>query len=416
MSEVTDDLFESYAADQQREAEERSSKSSGKSDFTFEVIKWTGLQTNDIKLVRAYGGPPNSEVDEFTAKTVRVAWIYGDDKKKFRCILPEAADAPDHLLWNIIARVKRSDWVDGVRTNPVKDQLPEIFNIVDRNGFTSKDPSFIFDKGWTGRNVLLMNVLDRELMDWHKENKHTALVSRNIGVGKDGTEFPEIGVPSYGFSGALGNLFKFYGSWEKYDIGITRTGLKEAPYRVVNASKYIEETGDKSSLVSSEPLTEEERAYTQYDLNKLFQITNYTKIYNHLKGKIARIDAALDTNFLEELKFLVDKEKEARTEKLAEEKLKEVKGESPTSPPEEKVPAAAPTRQRTVVKGNDFSKLGGWSSLSQEEKDGIESVDFSTNPVTITYKEEDAVILACPECAVPGPDTYNVCANCGLEF
>ncbi len=411
MSEVTDDLFEQYAQDQQREAEERSSKSGGKSNFVFEEVKWTGLQTNDIKLVRALGGPPNSAVDEFTAKTIRVAWILGDDKKKFRCILPEAADAPDHLLWNIIARVKGSEWVDGQRIVPVERDFPEIFNLVNKNGIDKKERSYIFDKGWTGRNVLLMNVLDREQMDWHKENKHSMLVSRNIGVGKDGTLFPEIGVPSYGFSGALGNLFKFYGSWEKYDIGITRTGLKEAPYRVINASKYIEETGDKASLVNDDPLTDEERAYEQYDLNKLFQLTTYTKIYNHLKGKIARIDAALDTNFLDELKFLVDKEKAERVEKQTEVKQAEING---TVVEESKV--EAPTRTRTVIKGNDFSKLGGWDRLSQEEKDGIENVDFTTTPVTITYTNKDVVLLACPDCAVPGPDTYNVCAACGLEF
>ena len=190
---------------------------------------------------------------------------------------------------------------------------------------------FMFEKGWTGRNVLLMNVLDREQMEWHKENKHSMLISRNIGVGKDGTEFPEVGVPSYGFSGALGNLFKFYGSWEKYDIGITRTGLKEAPYRVINATKYIEETGDKSDLVLEAPLTDEERAYEQYDLGKLFQLTNYTKIYNHLKGKIARIDATLNTKFLDDLKFLVDKEKKERVEKQTEAKQAEVNGETTTT-------------------------------------------------------------------------------------
>ncbi len=412
---MEDSLFEKYAEEQQKEAEERSSKSSGNSNFTFEVVKWAGLETNNIKIVRAYGGPPNSAVDEFTAKTVRVSWIIGDDGTKFRCILPEAADAPDHILWNIIARVKRADWVDGVKTIPVADQHPEIFNIVNKNGLDSKDRSFIFDKGWTGRNVLLMNVLDREQMDWHRENKHTVLLSRNIGVSKDGKEFPEIGVPSYGFSGALGNLFKFYGSWEKYDIGITRTGLKEAPYRVINASKYLEETGEKSSLVSADALTDEERAYEQYDLAKLFQFTKFTKIYNHLKGRIAKIDAVLDTNFLTELKFLVDKEKEERAEQKTMENREQNIGS------ETEVKKAPVVRQRaTVAKSapdeTKFDTLPGWNALSSDEQNAIESVDIVNGSAVITYKDKDAILLACPECNSPGPESFTACASCGLVF
>ncbi len=429
---LDDDLFAQYAQQQQKEAEQRAAKGSGNSNFSFETIKWSGLQTNNIKIIRAVGGPPNSTIDEFTAKTIRVSWIIGDDKKKFRCILPEAADAPDHLLWNIIARVKGSEWVEGQRVVPVERDFPEIYNIVHKNGLSKADRSWIFDRGWTGRNVLLMNVIDREMQQWHQENKHTALLSRSIGIGKDGAEFPETGVPSYGFSGLLANLFKFYGNWEKYDIGITRTGLKEAPYRVINASKYIEETGDKGSLVSNEPLSDEERNYERYDLNKLFQITSYTKIYNHLKGKIARIDSALDTNFLEELKFLVEKEKKEREERLTEEKQKEVhaqatdpivlneKVEVPQSnegAQEATAEAPAPvTRTRTVVAGNDFSKLKGWDALTQQEKDGIESVNFDAKPIQIVYKDKNATLLACPDCLTPAPSDYNACAVCGLKF
>ena len=279
----------------------------------------------------------------------------------------------------------------------------------------------MFDKGWTGRHVLLMNVIDREMMDWHKENKHTALVSRQIGVGKDGTLFPEVGVPSYGFVGALGNLFKFYKSWEKYDIGITRTGLMETPYRVVNASKYFEEIPEsKRTLISDQPLTDEEREFERYDLKTLFKFTNYTKIYNHLKGKIARIDAVLGTNFLSEMKHQVDLEKEEYSEMKANETLNDIKdtvtGEQPVAGAPSEETTKVVQRERTVVKGNDFSNLEGWKGLTQEEKDGITNVDLSTTPITIEYADKDAVLLACPECKTPGPETFGSCAACGLEF
>jgi len=420
MENVTDDLFEQFAADQQKEAEDkalRGSSSGGKKDYV--EIEWTGLEKDTTKIVRAIGGPPDSDVDEFTARTVRVAWLIGDDKKKFRVILPEAADDPDHILWNIISRVKRSEWVNGERNNPVEKDHPEIFNLVAKNGLTNKDKSFIFDRGWTGRHVLLMNVIDREKADWHKENKHTVLVSRSIGVSADGTKtYPEVGVPSFGFVNALGNLFKFYKSWEKYDIGITRTGLKETPYRVVNASKYIDEIPDHiKGLVSSAPLTDEEREYEQYDLKKLFQYTNNTKIYNHLKGRIARIDAALDTNFLSELKHKVDKEKEKFLEEKAVETREDL--EKTVSQPVEKVftdktPVTRATR--TVVSGTDFSKLKGWSVLSQEEKDGIIGVDFDVTPIVVEYKNPGDSTPACPSCYSESPESYTSCPACGLPF
>ena len=425
---VNDDVFEKYAAQQEAEANEAAKRGNG-SQGAYTEIAWTGLSPKDLKIVRAVGGPPDSNIDVTTAKSVRVAWIVGDDGKKFRCILPERSDAPDHPLWRIITRVKATEWDDGKKSFPVQQKHPQVYNIVEKNGLTEGDKAYIFDRGWTGRQVLIMNVIDREQMAWHRENKHTMLLSRNIGEGKDGTKFPEEGVPVYGFSSHLANLFKFYKSWEKYDIGILRTGQKETPYRIINASKYIEEVPEhKRGLVVEGPLSAEEASWDRYDLNKLFGVTSYTKIYNRLQLTIARIDASLGTHFIDEFKELVDKEKAAWEAQREDEEDKEALSTATpgvdleSEPDPEPEPKKAPKRREVKSQaeesaGFDTSFLKGWDKSSVEERLSVKGITVKNGKlVDIEYKDPNVPLLACPSCEMPGTETATVCIGCGLSF
>jgi len=425
---ISDDAFERYAAEQEAAARAAQSGGSGFSGGNYEKVEWTGLESNKMKLIRAVGGPPDSKVDNTTARTARITMIVGDDGKKFRCVLPERADDPDHILWRIIARVNAAEWVDKKKIFPVEQKHPEIFNIINHNGFTPDNKQFIFDRGWTGRQVLIMNVIDREQMDWHREHKHTMLLSRNIGVGQDGTRFPEEGVPSWGFSSLLANLFKYYKSWEKYDIGILRTGLKESPYRIINATKYFEEVpAALQGLVVSDPLSEEEASWERYDLSKLFKITYYTKIYNRLKLTIGRIDAALGTHYLKEMEAKVAEEKVEfdainAAAKAAEEAGAPATESAPEAPAAQPAPAtrAAPVRAAAPKQeGFDVSKLKGWSALSDADRAQVAGVVIKDDKVTeIQYKNlaEGSMLLACPDCTILAPDTMTVCPNCGMSF
>ena len=419
---TTEDAFEAYAKEQEKKAAE--SNSVGGYQSNYEEIRWSGLQTGQMKLIRAVGGPPNSELDEFTAKTTRVSWIVGDSGKKFRCILPDRGDHPDHIMWRIIARVKATEWVDRKKVYPVQVSYPEIFRIVQSNGISEGDKSFIFERGWEGRQVLIMNMIDREQMDWHRENNHTMLLSRNIGLGKDGREYPEEGVPSYGFESHLGNLFKFYKSWEKYDIGITRTGLKESPYRIINATKYIEEVPENmKDLVSGDPITEEELNFERYDLSKIFGVTSYTKIFNRLKATISRIDATLGTHFLRELEEEVGKEKARWDEENKNSPVvtpsEDVRAEVDTPVPTRAVrPTPEVKAEATSEEAFDTSLLKGWDQMAQPEKDGITGLEVGNDGIVsmIHYKDPEASLLACPSCTLPAPDTYTVCPSCGIAF
>jgi len=174
-------------------------------------------------------------------------------------------------------------------------------------------------------------------------------------------------------------------------------------------------------------MTDEERSWEQYDLNKLFKFTTYTKIYNHLKGKIARIDAALDTNFLAELKFLVDKEKAEWDATKADETKVEMGlptekemtfNETDTIPTSQ--PEVMPTRTRQPVTESapttfGVTQLGAYSKLTEVEKAEIESVNFDGALPKIIFRGSPTV-LACPECGVPSPETFSTCPHCGVSF
>lgn len=420
---INDDIFAAYAEQQEKEAKERNSRTTGGGERSYTEIAWSGLEKEKMKIIRAVGGPPDSGIDETTARTVRISWIVGDDGKKFRCILPERADQPDHIMWRIISRVKATEWVDKKKIYPVQVKHPRIFNIVEKNGFAEGDKQFMFDRGWEGRQVLIMNIIDREQMDWHRANKKTMLLSRQIGEGKDGSKFPEEGVPSYGFSSLLANLFKYYKSWEKYDIGITRLGLKETPYRVINAGKYLEEVPEHlQKYVVQGNLTDEEASWERYDLKKLFALTTYTKIYNRLKVTIAQIDAALGTHFGKEMEDLVAEEKV---------KFEEAnKGATPSAvaaPPSKVVdsddpfaetPKPAPARRVAPAAGSfDTSLLKGWGAMTSFEKDAIANVIVKDGKVTeLKFKDPNAVLLACPQCGSVAPDSFTTCPVCALSF
>lgn len=431
---VSDDAFEAYAKQQEAEALANSQRGSGGFQANYEEIQWTGLEPKKMKLIRAVGGPPDSGLDKTTARSVRISYIYGDDGRPFRCILPERGEDPNHLLWKIISRVKAVDWIGKKRINVVEVKHPDIYNIIVKNGLAGSDKRALYDRGWEGQLKLVMNVIDREQMTWHKEHKHTMLLSKNIGKGADGRLFPEEGVPSWGFASLLGQLFKFYKSWEKYDIGIVRTGIKESPYRVINACKHIEEVepAELANLVVNLPLTEEEASWERYDLSKIFGVTRYTKIYNKLRVTIARIDATLGTNYEAELKDLVEKEKaEFAAMKASEQGAPE--SEQTIYTPTERVGAAVATPGAEIevpaavapVQGRgwmtppfDTSKLLGWKDLSDEERRLITgtTTNASFEVTGLQFSDPNLVLLGCNKCKVPSPENFTVCPVCGLHF
>ena len=191
MDNNANDAFKALANEVENEEKERAAKrASGGNSFTYETMKWSGLTTGEMKVVRALGGVPNSGDSPFTARTVRHSLIVNDKGKKMRVILPMKDDNPSYILWKVIDRVMDVDWVDKKKVYAVEKSNPEIFNIVAHNGYPAGSPQNKYDKGWAGRDYFIFNCLDRdpEVYAWSKANKHSVLLSKQVytSQGSDG--------------------------------------------------------------------------------------------------------------------------------------------------------------------------------------------------------------------------------------
>ena len=229
-----------------------------------------------------------------------------------------------NLINKIINKIYTIKWVKSnnpneksIKVYPVEQEYPEIFNWVDKGGYKPEDSQYKFSKGLRGRECFLVNVIDR--MDpWCVENKHTKLLAKSIYTTDDGREFVEEGISTYGVMDRLQHIIGAYGSWEAYDICIIRSSSMNNPYTILNCNTALAEIPkDYQKYVSKTPyLTDEELTYERYDLNSsesIFRPTSYTKIYNRFQQWIKKIDAALETDFYEQLLAGVEREKKERT-------------------------------------------------------------------------------------------------------
>lgn len=437
-----DSLFKQFAKKAEADAKKASTGTYVPRDF--EEIKFTGLETGIPSILRAVGGPFNSNLDNTTARTVTIAWVVGDDGKKFKLIRPSFQEDPNYIINRIISRVKQIKWVNGEKTFPVKDKFPEIYNLVDKNGLSKDDSRCKFDKGWTGKEVLLMNVIDRAQMDWHNEHKHTMLLAKSVNVSPEGVEYPDEGVSAYAITPSLLQLFKYYGSWEKYDIAITKTGDMHNAFIVENATKNPErvEHGMEQYISNSDHLSAEEKGWERYDLEKLYRVSTSHKIYNHLKGTIARIDTALGTHFLSELEAEVEKEKVLFNELYGESEESESTNTTEstesvdTEPPfEVETPKTTTgvnltttgvnltpvTRARTVApkttSSEAWKELHYGDTLEESLRSKIKSVTKNSDgQYNIEWDIPIENLASCPNCGAVAPLEATICPCCGLNF
>lgn len=432
---VSDDLFFEFAAKADAEAK---AKAASKGNFTpreLEQIQYVGLQTDVPHIFRMVGGPVNSNLDNSTARTVTISWIIGDDGKKFRVCRPSPKEDPNYILNKIIMKVRAKKWSGKESTYPVKDAFPEIWNMIEKNGLTKEDRGFIYDNGWLGKSKLLLNVIDREDMAWHKQNKHTKLLAKSV---------TDSGFADDGIAASCAEKFtsiqRTYGSWEKYDLEIVRHPTKENTYEIFNVSRTPEVApANLQKFIVTAPLTEEEDSWERYDLSKIYHTTSATKIYNRLKGQIARIDAALNTRFLTELEGLVEKERiEREANQEAAEDAPMTEATQPVAESnfydDEEEPMAAPTRPQPAVRQRvapsvaitraPYLDLPFSDAVPEEYRDKIARVTKGANPSTPKHYDIEWVdvpfadLVSCtnPECKSVTPLTFTQCPCCGEQY
>lgn len=435
-----DELFANYVKQAEAEAKQASNKKSFQKNY--EEVKYTGLEKGVPSVIRAVGAPLDTNYDNTTARTVTITRIVGDDGKKFRVVRPSFTQDPNYILNKIISRVKQVKYVNNEKTYPVKDNYPEIYDIIDKNGIKKTDQKYKYDKGWVGSEVIIMNVIDRAQMDWHREHKHTMLLAKSVNTDNNGNTFVEEGISAFAAKPDFLKLIKYYGPWEKFDMAITKTGDMSHAYNIENATKTPERVeGPNAQYISMENhLTDEEKSWERYDLSKLFRVTSNTKIYNRLKGTIARIDAVLNTNFLEELEAEVEKEKvmfeelygdESKTETstpVQESVTEDVDSEPidiPAFETETKVEESTVTRQAPVATRGSVipdapapgSNLPFYETIPLSLRDKIISAtQMEDGRWDIKWAHNN--VLACPndKCKAVGPMELTQCPACGMKF
>lgn len=449
-----DDAFKKFIESQkQKEAEHGSSGGSGGA-YQGETVKFCAAPQKGHAIVRFIGAAPRDDgqpsVHPYDAIERHISKIKDDKGKDMYLILPTRKDilSDDHIMWRIISKVKEKEWINkkSVFVNQIDAQgnEREAWKIVSKGGFKPEDgKKYTFASGWDAPKMLLINCIDR-LDNWCKENKHTKVFSRNVYISDTGAEFPDWGVKANGFLTRLVENLGKYGSWSKYDSYVIRTGVKDNPWKIINATGMIAAnmaaelegiTEAEKKLVSLEPgLTDEEKYYDTYDLEKNFKVSSYNKLLTRLGGQVKAIDADLGTRFFEELTALAAQEKKDREAEVEIKKEIEAK-EAASAPAVTETPAAEPTaselRRRAIqeekpaaagLSPEKIALLKGWDGLEDSEKALIKDVVVKADGTVdhVVYDDSCGNQYPCPTdqggCGALSPESFKSCPVCSKRW
>lgn len=439
------DAFKKAKETRKAEKVEEEAKKDG-SFYNFVQPDYTALEANKYSQVRVLGLPVDSR-DKFSPKKIKIAWIIGDDGKWFKC---QFGLDKEWILSRIIKTVMKYTWNKQTNTANYLHADSPLFPLVSKNNLVDN----AYAKGWQPKETVVMNVIDRQQMDWHSKNKKTLLLSskRSSKETDEGTKYSyNDGVPISVYNKLFDRVVSYSGDWEDYDIMVQK--LKKDPwYEVMHTVKdefrFIEDADKYIQNYSEAPLTEEERSWEMQDLDDLFKITTYNTLMNRLGSTIKKIDAEFGTTYHPELQELAMTEKSEKVN--SEPAKKEVKEPSPDlpvpseeapkdeyekapfespkkeeapvaeAPKEEVAPPRTRTRERTPEPSNtdlkeQLIKLGfiGANKLEVEDVKLMKGIDFHGNIEWLTTD-----LVACGEngCTFPAPDEISCCVKCGTEF
>lgn len=418
--------------------EQREKKNKRKEDYAngktgnyeFEKIKYVSLDVNSDAVIRFLGAmhPFHTEptdmvqvlhtdkaLDDY-GKLSKINWSF-DKTKKTGWFLWKLYYTV--MAYNYIKEEKRKEYVNQAK-------FPEIFNrMAFNNNLKNK-----YETGWLPDNYLVCNVIDRLDIDWHKTNKHTKLLSKKCSVYND-IEYTDVGITISLYEMILNEIVEYQGYFEKYDIVIRK--LADKPYNevyhpVLHAQQLTKKNPTILKVASVKELTDEERSWEKYDLDKLFKVTSYAKIMNRFGKYIQDIDKAFNKEFYFELEQLCEKEK---TDNVKNNKPTESESnDEPTMAPIEEKKSVEPpvettTQRKTITPKSDevkveidwqeFIDMGllGITSLTDENKNLI--LRFNDQGV-FDYSCDKSNVIDCAECGFPSPDTFMVCPKCGRKF
>jgi|LSPY01.1.fsa_nt_gi hypothetical protein len=447
---MSDDDAEFLAAARQLEEEAQDFGGSGGNGNSLEEyrnIAYLPLKSKDWVIYRCLGKIPVA-IDKITdpkstqAIEINKVELMSDKNKKNTYYIPDRNKSnpkKDHVFWRIYDKITEFEWdkkpgdLKASKVYRYEHAFPALFTFAQNGGFPGKQGEFA--RGLKGKRIVIQNVIDRNDPQWHKEHQHSKLLARTCSEYTDKKTgetklFYDLGISTFGYLTLWGSLWQNYGNWEKYDVAAFRTGVTQPAMKLLNASEYktkeiIELPKKFWPQVVVGPLTDEEIKYERYEIARLFGISTYTKILN-IKERLAAIDEAFNTHFLEEVQDYSSEEKK----KWKEEGKDEEGGETTSSksivkeekaPMEEKVEEKVekPVSRRAVADETtkkDFSTiLKGWAKLSEAEKAQIIDVEQVDGKIVVKYNSKKELV-DCPKCNSLSPEDFMACPSCGARF
>ena len=430
----------------------------------YEEIKFSPLEidkTKRLKFYRIVGWPIHlrHEDPQYSPKVVMISRIIDDRGKWRRFILPTREENNNHILYKLIDKVLEGPYNQDTKTKSYTHVAshPEVFKHIFAN---SKEGTY--QNGWKPTQYVVMNVIDREMMAWHKENKHTVIVSKKANIDKSDSEkvYYEPGTTMAMYNAITGDdVGGAYGYPLNYDVVIKK--LSELPWYKAYHSKdfmsyagaqYESEEAFKVDYPFYDPEmhvrlnTEEEDSWEMFDIEKLYKVSSYQKINNALKGWVKKFDSEFGQNLSQELQNLANEEKKAYKETEQENETSVSTPVEAASIPIEVTPATivtskqgvpelpvqstsvpiapvvqeeVPTRSRQPV-GFDLASLTNEGfiaigKLTEEEKATVTGYDNEKG--TLIYNIEGPTYKCTSEnCTNNTPEFFHLCPKCGVTF
>lgn len=309
MNQSRQDLFNK--AKNLRKEEKANEANRGSFSGEYESVSYVALSTDTDRVIRLLGLPVASRQEPTDPKLSYIGLLRADDGKKTRIVFPDHQANKNWILWRIIDLV-----LDGKYTGSgdsrhkeytYEKSHPECFKRVRWNGGDSSP----YEKGFYPTSYVNINCIDRSDMEWHKENRHTKLLSKKATkIGDSDSFYFETGIPLMCYNTIFDEVVEPFGDWEEYDI-VLRKVNGQPYYKAYSGTQDFNRLSDVAkTLVVDGPLTDEERSWERYDLDQLYGVTSYTKIKAKLGEFIKKVDIDFKKNFSDELDALIAKEKE----------------------------------------------------------------------------------------------------------
>lgn len=444
--------FEAMKAQVKKNAAKREANQSGGGDFVKYLQTGFDKTDNKNKLVRftspiikidpiedniSVDGKVIGTFDDYDARTGITAEIYDDSGRMFFPNIPEMKHDPNHIYWKIWKLImKRHKGVDKDATDDekyvYKKTHPEVFDRVRSNGKNIGISKRMYDEGWKQIKIVQANVIDRELMDLHREHKHTFLLSRHMSPFGDDMWYDK-GMKVWKFVEDLEKLISYYGPLFSFDIFIERTGKSEDPFPVTHAFKHKEEVPEYLHEYISEArdLTDEEKSWEQYNIKDIMKPTSMFIWFDRLQEFIKKVDVTFGTRLYEETQERAEKERAENEERKKEQEVKvtsqgtDVSSEKRSEPPVRRRSTSSTSESNLKgvegVEWGDMTAIGcteeGKKYFTDEVKNLMKSVDKDAKKVSWNSSaQEYACVDETCDFLSPEIDEIKGCLKCGAEF